>query len=152
MLSMLVAICLCAQTTSTTTPPTPPAPAQVAANIVARLTTLLDLTSDQQASATTLFTNQVTVDQALQTQMQAARTALQTAITSNSGISTAAAAIGSLTTQQVANDATTDAAFYASLTSTQQAKYTSLQPLGQGPGGGGPGGPGRPPAGGGPGH
>jgi hypothetical protein len=85
--------------------------------------------------------------------MQTAQTALQTAITSNSGIAAAAAAIGSLTTQQVTADATADAAFYEILTSTQQAKYTTLQPLGLGVGGGpgGHGGPGGPPPGGGPG-
>jgi Spy/CpxP family protein refolding chaperone len=83
--------------------------------------------------------------------MQAAQTALRTAITSNTGIAAAAASIGNLTTEQVTADATADAAFYAILTPAQQTKYTRLQPLGRGAGGpgGGPGGP--PPGGGGPG-
>jgi len=138
------------QTTSSGAPPTPPAPAQVAANIVARLTNLLDLTSAQQATAATIFTAQVTTDQAIGSQMQTAQTALQTAITSNStsGIKASAATIGSLTTQRVEADAGADAAFYAILTATQQSKYAALHPLGigagHGPGGrGGPGGPGH---------
>ena len=100
-LSAFGAALMCGQTTgTTTTPPTPPTPAQIAANIVARLTTLLDLTSSQQTSATAIFITDATTDQSLQTQMQAAQTALQTAITSDSttGIAAAAATIGSLTT------------------------------------------------------
>jgi hypothetical protein len=155
LLSTLAASLVCGQTTSTTTTaPTPPTPAQIAANIVARLTTLLDLTSTQQATATTIFTAEATTDQSLQTEMQTAQTSLQTAITSNTGIAAAAATIGGLTTQQVTADATADASFYLILSSTQQTKYTTLQPLGlgaSGPGPGGPGGPGGPPPGGGPG-
>ena len=152
LLSTLAASLLCGQTSTTPAAPTPPTPSQVAADIVARLTTLLDLTSSQQTTATSIFTTQATTDQSIQTQMETAHTALQTAITSNSGISTAAAAIGSLTTQQVTADATADAEFYAILTSTQQTKYSTLKLPGLGglggPGGG-PGGPGGP--GGGPG-
>jgi hypothetical protein len=143
---------LCAQ--STNTPPSPPTPSQVAANIVARLTTLLDLTSLQQATATTIFAADATSDQSFATQMQTAQSALETAITSNSnnGITAAANIIGTLTAQQVQADAAADAAFYATLTSAQQTKYTTLQPLGRGlggpppvgPGAGGPGGPGGP--------
>jgi hypothetical protein len=87
--------------------------------------------------------------------MQTAQTALQTAITSNSGISAAATTIGSLTTQQVTADATADAEFYAILTTTQQTKYATLKLPGLGGFGGlggSGGGPGGPPAGGGPGH
>jgi Spy/CpxP family protein refolding chaperone len=125
------------------------------ANQVAYFTTLLDLTSTQQASATTIFTTQQTALQALQTPMQTAQTALQTAITSNTGLGTAAAVIGNLTAQQVLAQATGSAAFYAILTTTQQTKFTQLnnppqggpgQGPGPGPGQGGPGGgPGGPP-------
>jgi len=148
----LAASLLCGQTTSST-PPTPPTPAQIAANIVARLTTLLDLTTSQQATATTIFTAEATTDQSIGTEMQTAQAALQTAITAGSvsGIKTAATTIGSLTTQRVEADASADAAFYAILTSTQQAKYATLQPLGGGAGGPGPGGPGGPGGRGGPG-
>ena len=149
LIAVLAAPFLCGQ--STGTPPTPPTPAQIAANIVARLTTLLDLTSAQQAMATTIFTAQATSDQSIGAQMQTAQAALQTAVTSNStsGIASAASTIGSLTTQKVTADAGADAAFYAILTPDQQTKYASLQPPGQGAGGpggppppGGPGGPG----------
>jgi Spy/CpxP family protein refolding chaperone len=124
---------------------------QIVASIVAHFTTLLDLTSGQQAVATTIFTTQQTALQALVAPMQAAQTALQTAVTSNTGLSAAATQIGSLTAQQVLAQATGDAAFYAILTADQKTKYTELnQPApggpGQGPGTGGPGGPDGPPA------
>jgi hypothetical protein len=130
--------------------PTPPTPAQIAANRVARLTTLLDLTTAQQSTATTIFTTAATANQALMTQMQTAQAALKTAVTSNSGITAAAATIGSLTTQQIEADASAEAAFYAILTADQKTKYATLpMGFGGGPGGrggrgpGGPGGPGR---------
>jgi len=137
-----------------TTPPSPPTTAQIVANMVDHLTTLLDLTSSQQAVATTIFTTQQTALQALQTPMQAAQAGLQAAVTSNTGLSAAATQIGSLTAQQVLAQATGDAAFYAILTADQQTKLTELnkpgqggpgQGPGQGPGNGGPGGPGGPP-------
>jgi Spy/CpxP family protein refolding chaperone len=149
-LATLIASIVFSQTA--TTPPGPPTTAQIVANMVAHFTTLLDLTSSQQALATTIFTTQQTALQALQTPMQAAQTALVTAVTSNTGLSAAATQIGSLTAQQVLAQATGDAAFYAILTADQQTKYTELnQPgqggPGQGPGNGGPGGPGGPPGG-----
>jgi Spy/CpxP family protein refolding chaperone len=134
-------------TAQSTTQPTPPTPAQIAANQVARLTKLLDLTSTQQASATTIFTTEQTTLATLRTSMQTARMALQTAITSNdtATIGTDATQIGTLTGEEVLAQATAAAAFYAILTADQQAKYETLGPLGGGPGGfGGPGGPGGP--------
>jgi Spy/CpxP family protein refolding chaperone len=122
---------------------TPPTAAQIVANQVARLTKLLDLTSAEQTSATTIFTTEQTALAALRTSMQTARTALKTAITSNdtATIATDAAQIGTLTGQEVAAQATASAAFYAILTADQQTKYETLGPLGGGPGGrGGPGG------------
>ena len=132
------------------TPASPPTTAQIVANMVDHFTKLLDLTSSQQALATTIFTNQQTALQALQTPMQAAQTALETAVTSNTGLSAAATQIGSLTAQQVLVQATGDAAFYAILTPDQQTKCTELNRPGQAgprqsPGNGGPGGPGGPP-------
>ena len=149
-LAALMAPLVLAQTTTTT--PTPPTIAEIVAGMVAHYTTLLDLTSAQQATATTIFTTQQTGLQALQTSMQTAQTALQTAITSNSasGLSAAATAIGSLTAQQTLIQATGTAAFYAILTSDQQTKFTELNNppqggSGQGGGPGGPGGGGPPP-------
>lgn len=130
LLCALAASLLCGQTTSTTTtPPTPPTPAQIAANIVARLTTLLDLTSAQQTEATTIFTTDATADAAIATSMQTAQTALQTAVKANStsGIAAAATTIGSLAAQQATADGIADAAFYQILTADQQTKYATLQ-------------------------
>ena len=149
-LATLMASLVLSQTAPT--PPSPPTTAEMVANMVDHLTKLLDLTSSQQALATTIFTNQQTGLQALQTPMQAAQTALETAVTSNTGLSAAATQIGSLTAQQVLVQATGDAAFYAILTADQRTKLTELNrpgqggPVqGQGPVNGGPGGPGGPP-------
>ena len=132
-----------------TATPTPPTTAQMVSNQVSRLTKLLDLTSTQQASATTIFTTEQTALAALRTSMQSAQTALQTAITGSDAatIATDAAQIGTLTGEQVLAQATASAAFYAILTADQQSKFETLGPLGGGPGGfggpgGGPGGPG----------
>ncbi len=130
------------------TPPTPPTPAQIVANQVARLTKLLDLTSTQQASATTIFTTEQTALATFRTSMQTARTALAAAIKSNDAatIGTESTEIGMLTGQQVLAQATAAGAFYAILMGDQLTKYDTLGPLGGGPGGpggfGGPGGPG----------
>lgn len=127
---------------------TPPTPAQIVANQVARLTKLLDLTTTEQASATTIFTTEETALAAIRTSMHTARTALQADIKSGNtaDITTQAATIGSLTTQEVEAQATASASFYAILTADQQSKYETLGPLGPGgpggPGGRGPGGPG----------
>jgi hypothetical protein len=128
----------------TGTPPTPPTPAQIVANQVARLTSLLDLNSTQQASATTIFTTEQTTLATIRTSMQTARTALQAAIKVNdtATIATDAAQIGTLTGQEVAAQATAAGAFIAILSSDQATKFESLGPMG-GPGGpGGFGGPG----------
>ncbi len=112
------------------------------ANMVARLTTLLSLTSAQQTSATTIFTTEETALAALRPQMDTARTALTTSVEAGdtSGISIAATQIGSLTTQEVLARGTADALFYAILTTDQQTKYKTLG--GPGGGRGGPGVPG----------
>ncbi len=141
----LTAVCaaaMFAQTTTTTH--TAPTPAEMAANQVVRLTSLLTLSSAQQASATSIFTQEYTTLATLQTSMQTARTALTTAITGNATatISTEAAAIGSLTTQEVQAQAAAQAAFYQVLTADQQTKYAAM--LTRGPGMGGPGGFGGP--------
>ena len=123
---------------------TPPTPAEMVADQVARLTKLLDLTSTQQASATTIFTTEQTALTTLRTSLHTARTALQTAIKSNDTgtMGTDATQIGTLTGQQVLAQATASGAFYAILTADQQSKYDTLGPLGGGPGGPGRGGPG----------
>ncbi len=81
------------------TPPTPPSPAKWSSNRVARLTALLSLTTAQQASATTIFTNEESSAQTSRESMMAAHQTLQAAIQSgdSSAISNAAQQIGQLT-------------------------------------------------------
>jgi Spy/CpxP family protein refolding chaperone len=124
---------LCAQTISGAMH-TPPTPAQIAANMVARLTRLLDLTSAQQTTATGIFTTEATSLASVATALKTQQSALQTAVLKNdaAGITSAAEQIGSLTTQRVVAQAGADAAFYAILTADQQLKYTTLKPLGRG--------------------
>jgi Spy/CpxP family protein refolding chaperone len=113
---------------------TPPTPAQQAARMVGRLTTLLTLTTAQQTQATTIYTSEVTALATINTSMQAARTALQTAVKSNDqgGITTQAIQIGNLTTQQLEAQAKAEAAFYAILTADQQTQYSQLHSGGPG--------------------
>ncbi|MGI8990362.1 MAG: Spy/CpxP family protein refolding chaperone [Bryobacteraceae bacterium] len=129
------------------TPRTPPTPAEIVANRVSRLTTLLDLTTAQQTQATTIFSNLQAALSPIMASMTTARTELNTAVKANSlaGITTAATTIGTLTTQQIEAHANADTAFYAILTPDQQTKYTQLGGRGMGgPGPGGFGGPGGP--------
>jgi Spy/CpxP family protein refolding chaperone len=128
-------------------PGTPPDPATMVQHKVARLTTLLTLTTAQQTQATTIFTAAATADATFRTDMATARTSLTTAIKNNdaSGITLAANTIGTLTTQQTATDAKASAAFYQILTVDQRTKLDAIQGEGRGGGFGmrrGPGGPG----------
>jgi Spy/CpxP family protein refolding chaperone len=124
---------------------TPPDPATIAQRQVERLTHMLNLTSDQQTQATTIFTNAQTANQSVMTNLQQARTSLASAIKSNdaNSIATLSSQIGTLTGQMTANSAKADAAFYAILTSDQQSKYNPMGGFGGGFGRGfsGPGGP-----------
>ena len=121
-----------------------PDPAAMVQRQVEHLTTALSLTSAQQAQATTLFTNAHTANQSLMTSMSQARASLNAAIKSNdtNAIASLTTQIGSLTAQTMANTAKADAAFYATLSPDQQAKYTPGVTTGfAGRGFGGPGGP-----------
>jgi Spy/CpxP family protein refolding chaperone len=106
---------------------------QIVANMVARLTKQLALSSEQQAQATTIFTTEQNAIANLRSSMQTAQKTLQTAIMSNDSavIGTQSTQIGSLTGEQVLAQATASAAFYAVLTPEQQAKYKALPPLGR---------------------
>jgi Spy/CpxP family protein refolding chaperone len=151
----LVAIAAKLFAQSTTTAPTPPAPADQATHLVNQLTTLLDLTSAQQTSATGIFTTEFTTLATLQTSFQTAQASFLTAIENNSSsaITAAATQLGGLTQQRLVAQGTADGDFYAQLTSTQQTKYLALKLTGiggpgfggPGHGGPGPGGPGGPP-------
>jgi len=126
----------------------PPDPATMVQHQVERLTTLLTLTPSQVAQATTIFTNSITATSALQTTQQTDRQSLQTAVKSNAAttIDQLATAIGGISGQILAIQSKADAAFYAILTSDQQAKLDQLGGFGRGGFGPGPGGPppGRP--------
>ncbi len=139
-LALLPAALCWADTTSTSAPTI----ADRVAQKVARLTTLLTLTTAQQATATTLFTTEETALAAIETSRTTARTALTTSIEANdkNGIVTAATQLGSLETQEVEAEATAQAGFYASLTADQKTKYKTLLEGGGDIGGRGPGRPG----------
>ncbi|HWD98339.1 MAG TPA: Spy/CpxP family protein refolding chaperone [Bryobacteraceae bacterium] len=123
--------------------PTPPDPATMIASQVARLTTLLDLTTSQASQAATIFTNAQSAISTLQTTLSTYQTSLTAAVEGDntSTIDTLAAEIGTAEGQIVDARAKANAAFYAILTATQQAK---VQTLGLGILGGGPGGFGGP--------
>lgn len=121
------------------TPPSPPTPATIAQHRVNALTARLGLNSTQQAQALGYFTTAATTDAGLQPQLKTARQSLKTAIeeaNNSTNISTLTTEIGSLTAQIALADATAEAAFYQILTPAQQTAFS------QGPGLGGPGGPG----------
>jgi hypothetical protein len=117
-----------------------PDPATIVANQVARLTSLLTLTTAQQAQATTIFTNALNAITPLQTSEATAQQALPAAVRSNatSTIDQLSTTIGSMTSQIIAIQNKADAAFYAILTSDQQTKLSQTNFL-NGPGGFGPG-------------
>lgn len=134
----LIALSCCALLKAQTAIPAgPPTSAKLVVNRVSRLTTLLSLTSAQQASATTLFSQEENALQASRTNMMKARQALQTAIDANdtAGIVTAAQQIGQLTTQDIETRAEADAAFQALLTDEQRAKLKQMAGPGVGPAG-----------------
>jgi hypothetical protein len=123
---------------------TPPDPATMVANQVARLTKLLTLTTSQATEATTIFTAAVNSITPLQTTLSTDWQSMQTAVQSNSTatIDSLSASIGTLTGQITDIQNKADAAFYATLTSTQQTTLNAAGGrFGGGPGGGGPGGP-----------
>jgi Spy/CpxP family protein refolding chaperone len=141
--------------TPTPTPspsPAPPNPAQMIQRRIQRLTTLLNLTTDQQTQATTFFTNAANTATPLMTSLKTAHQNLQTAIHNNdlNGINQISTQIGNLTAQLTTAVSVAEAQFYHILTPDQQTKLNSLKgrghhgmgPMGFGPGGPGPGGPG----------
>jgi len=114
---------------------TPPDPATLIADQVARLTSLLTLTTAQQTQATTIFTNAQTAISPLQTNIQGYWTSIQTAVKSNATttIDSLATQIGTATGQIIDIQNKADAAFYAILTSAQQTTLNNAGGIG-GPG------------------
>ena len=120
------------------TVPTPPIAAQIVAARVARLTTLLTLTTAQQSQATTIFTTAQNTISGLATAQSTARAALQAAVLAND-----TNAITIQATRAMEAEAAADAAFYLILTTDQQTTYKTIRTqdprLLMGPGGlGGP--------------
>ncbi len=107
---------------------THPTPAQIAANRVDHLSSLLSLTPEQQAKAMTIFTNEAAALGPFFNGMQTARAGLKAAVTLNDpeAVETQAAEIGSLTAQEVETRTAAEAAFYATLTPDQQARFIEL--------------------------
>jgi Spy/CpxP family protein refolding chaperone len=112
---------------------------------IQHLTTVLELNTAQQAQAKTIFSEEATALQALQTRHREARTALQNAV-QNTGldadIDRAAAELGALHTQTTAKAGKAQAKFRAILTPEQKEKLDAMRGPGL-RGSGGPGGPGR---------
>ncbi len=140
-LAALLSGAIMAQPFGDLTAHTPPDPATMVANKVARLTSLLTLTTAQASQATTIFTNAQTAITPLQTSLSGYRTSLQAAVKTNSTaiIDQLSASIGTATGQISAIQNKADAAFYASLTTAQQTILSSSHG-GFGAGHGGPGG------------
>lgn len=125
----------------------PPDIATMVQHRVNHLTALLDLTTSQQAQATTIYTTLMTNNSSVSQNLRAARKQLQSDIqstapgaTPDTGKLTAdSAAVSNLEAQQRANESVAQAQFLSILTSGQQTK---LNQLGGGFGGGfgGPGG------------
>ena len=105
----------------------PPDAATMAQHHVQHLTTLLNLTPDQQQQALVIFKNQPNPESEHQS-MKSAHQALETAITNNdnNGISQAANLIGSMMAQDIANQAKAHAALYQILTPDQRNKLKEL--------------------------
>ena len=124
----------------------PPDTATMVQNQVSRLTSLLSLTTSQASQATTIFTNAANAITPLQTQISADYTSLAGAVKSNTTatIDQLASQIGSLQGQIIDIQNKADAAFYAILTSSQQATLNQTNFPGRGGFGFGPE-PGGPP-------
>jgi Spy/CpxP family protein refolding chaperone len=129
-ITMFTTAMLLAQTT--TPPATPPNPANHVQRKVAHLTTLLDLNAQQQAQATTMFTNAQTASQLVFTNLKVARQSLATAVTANNtnDIAQYSNTIGNLVGQLTAIESNAKAQFYAILMPSQQSKLLTLESAG----------------------
>jgi Spy/CpxP family protein refolding chaperone len=106
---------------------------------VERLTEQLELTAAQVTKATSIYSDAQTASQAIQSSMQTNRQSLAEAVKKNdtAAIDRLSVTAGTLSGQITAIDSKAEAAFYAILTASQQAKYDTMPRRGPG----GPGGP-----------
>jgi Spy/CpxP family protein refolding chaperone len=124
-----------------------PGPGSRSDTHIATMTTLLSLSSGQQAQATSIYAAAHTAQKGIQTSMRTAQTALSAAIKKNdvATIDTLTAQMGTLHAQNLAIQSKAEAGFYATLSAEQQTKYDTLHHGGFGGPGGGPRGDMRPP-------
>jgi Spy/CpxP family protein refolding chaperone len=124
---------LFAQTSDTTSASVPARTAHMVQHRVNYLTTVLSLTSAQQAQVTTILTSAATNQSTVHSSMKTAHTNLQNAIHSNdeAAMEQAANAIGTLIAQQMLAHAKTEAAIYQVLTPDQQTKMSQLESEGR---------------------
>ena len=111
---------------------------------VQHLTSMLSLTDEQKAKATTIFTEAQSASQTPRTSLQTTMESLDDAVKTNNTASIDQLSItaGTLSGQMMAIQRKADAAFYSILTAEQKEKYDSMpRGFGGGPGGmmGGPG-------------
>jgi hypothetical protein len=113
---------------------TPPDPATIVANKVDRLTKLLGLSTTQASGATTIFTNALSLVTPLETTLHTDRQSLQTAVKANDvgTIESLSTSIGSLEGQILAIQNKADAAFYVTLSTTQQNTLNQSHGFGRG--------------------
>ena len=140
-LAALISLPLSAQT------PTPPSAEQIAQHQVKTLTTLLNLTSNQQEQANEIYANAAKAERSSIEAEKKSREALREAARNNdvSTIDPLSAALGQSMAQSISIRTKADAAFYQILTSEQQSKLSELEGQHLGPFGM-PGGPPGPPA------
>ena len=93
------------------------------------LTTVLSLTTAQQAQVTTILTNAVASHSNASASMKTAHTNLQNAIHSNdaAAMEQAANSLGAMSAQKTLARAKTEAAIYQTLTPEQQTKMSQLE-------------------------
>lgn len=113
-------------------------PARMVEARVTMLAQALNLTADQKAQATKLFTDAQEASQRFREEIQVARQELQTAIKANdlAAIERNAREIGTATGEMTVIEARAQAAFYLLLTAEQRSKYDQMpgRGLGMGPG------------------
>jgi Spy/CpxP family protein refolding chaperone len=141
-LAILLASAMAAPMFAQGGPANPPDPTKFIARRVQHLTTLLDLTTAQQGTATTAFTGAASANAQVETQLRTARQNLRADIegTGGNGIAADTTTIANLGAQILANDATAEQTLWNALQPAQQAKLKALGPggMGMGPGPGGP--------------
>lgn len=114
---------------------------------VEQLTRMLELTNEQKAKATTIYTDAQSAGESARTSLQSTNQSLDEAVKANNigSIDQLSVTSGTLSGQLTAFQRKADAAFYQILTAEQKEKYDAM-PRGFGAGGPGPFGGRRGPA------